>query len=262
MPFRDMTLRERFDEKVDKTGGPDACWVWTATKNNQGYGMLQMQVRGQNGKRLAHRVSYILHRGRIRHSACVLHRCDNPACVNPKHLFLGSYKDNYDDMVSKGRRRNVWPGHLPGGSTFIPEPPRGDDHWTRKHPERVQRGSENGFAKLTEKDVRQIYSLRLKGQKAEHIAKRFDLDPSTVGDILKGTHWRHMLGTKGCPTLKQLKAIKTARAPSKLTTEQATEIKRRIKKGEPIKPLAREFGIAFQTVSDIKRGKSWAFITV
>ena len=253
MTYNSKSLTERFNEKVAKPTDPDGCWTWTATKNNKGYGMLQETIKGQHGKRLAHRISYKLFRGPVPRGACVLHRCDNPACVNPQHLFLGTKKDNYADMVSKGRR-------VIGRLTHIPIPPTGDDHWTRQRPEDVPRGSNNGFAKLSEADVRTIYAMRLQGQKGQHIAAHFDLDPSTVGDILNGIHWQHMLGTRGCPTLEQLQAVKTARAQSKLTTEQAREIKARIKKGEPIKPLAREFGIAFQTVSDIKRGKSWAFL--
>jgi len=93
------SLEDRFWPKVDKT---DACWVWTANTNGVGYGL----VFDGKTKKLAHRVSWELRHGPILKGQHVLHRCDNPGCVNPEHLFLGTAKDNMRDMRNKGRNRN------------------------------------------------------------------------------------------------------------------------------------------------------------
>lgn len=86
----------RFTRKSDVS-----CWVWTGVLWKDGYG----RIRPGTGKQYvsAHRFSWELHYGHIRDGLCVLHRCDNPACVNPAHLFLGTNRDNIDDMMNKGR---------------------------------------------------------------------------------------------------------------------------------------------------------------
>jgi hypothetical protein len=87
----------------------DECWTWTGQTITGGYG----RVGWGGGKVLAHRVAYELFEGSIPHGSWVLHRCDNPPCVRPSHLFLGSRQDNIDDMVTKGRQRTG--GHLSAG---------------------------------------------------------------------------------------------------------------------------------------------------
>ncbi len=90
-----MLLEERFWSKVDKT---DNCWNWTAAKHQFGYGLFNI-----GGKiLLAHRVVYALAVGPLG-NFCVCHHCDNPGCVRPVHLFLGTQKDNVRDMMEKGR---------------------------------------------------------------------------------------------------------------------------------------------------------------
>jgi hypothetical protein len=79
------------------------CWEWQGGKNNVGYGM----IRDEHGMRTTHRVSYELHKGNIPHGMCVCHTCDNPKCVNPDHLWLGTKKENAQDMISKGRNNYV-----------------------------------------------------------------------------------------------------------------------------------------------------------
>lgn len=87
---------DRFWSKVDKGGD---CWVWTAGRIKRGYGRFRMYGR----RYLAHRVAYLLSVGPIPDGMGVLHRCDNPPCCNPAHLFLGTDADNSRDMVTKGR---------------------------------------------------------------------------------------------------------------------------------------------------------------
>jgi hypothetical protein len=109
-------LNNRFWAKVKKL--PDGgCWLWTANKNNSGYGMFR--PGGLEQKKLAHRLSYAEENGPIPkgegyHGTCVLHKCDTPSCVNPDHLFLGTHKDNMADKVAKGLHRwGVGKGPLP-----------------------------------------------------------------------------------------------------------------------------------------------------
>ncbi len=95
------TVEERFNKKYLINEDTD-CWEWTAALNNIGYGMF----RWATGKmRTAHRASYELHKGPIPAGLSVCHSCDNPKCVNPEHLWAGTMKDNFDDMVSKGRAK-------------------------------------------------------------------------------------------------------------------------------------------------------------
>lgn len=91
------SLKERFESRIRVTPG---CWLWTGARCGDGYG----NIRGQGRVLRAHRVSFQLYVGEIQQGLHVLHSCDNPACVNPAHLRLGTHQDNMDDMYSKGRR--------------------------------------------------------------------------------------------------------------------------------------------------------------
>ena len=113
---------ERFLEKVHKTPN---CWEWTGTKF-RGYGTITIGSRNL-GKRSVHRLAYELFIGPIPDGKCVLHHCDNPSCVNPEHLFLGTQADNLRDMTVKGRRhtklapsqvREIREQYQPGSRVF------------------------------------------------------------------------------------------------------------------------------------------------
>ncbi len=102
---------ERFFQKVSKT---DNCWLWLANKDNDGYG--RIKIKGKT--LLAHRVSWNIHFGQIPEEMNVLHRCDNPPCVNPLHLFLGTVLDNVRDRDSKGRNGYSRRTHCPSGHEY------------------------------------------------------------------------------------------------------------------------------------------------
>lgn len=94
-------VAERFWPKVDTSGGPSACWNWTASKKSGGYG--KFSKGGDNGWMLAHRAAWEMTNGPIAVGAVVCHSCDNPSCCNPAHLFLGTQAENLSDMRRKGR---------------------------------------------------------------------------------------------------------------------------------------------------------------
>ncbi len=115
----------RFWKNVRKGDGPDACWLWTGILS-EGYGNFVTRARVHSR---SHRVSWVMHRGPIPKGLCVLHNCptgDDRKCVNPDHLWLGTHADNAKDCAKKGRNC------------------KGDQHWSRKHPERLPRGDRNG----------------------------------------------------------------------------------------------------------------------
>lgn len=145
-------LEERFWSKVEKT---DDCWEWTASKDNHGYGHL-----GINGKIIrAHRVAWELTTGPIPTGLCVLHKCDNPGCVRPDHLFIGTKADNNHDMIAKGR--------LP-----------------------TQKGGANGHAKLKQKDVDEIRRQYANKEITQaRLAAKFRVDRGHISHIVNFVRW-------------------------------------------------------------------------
>jgi hypothetical protein len=94
--MREDTARKRFFSKIEKK--PNGCWEWQGYRSPEGYGKFKFK-----GETLAHRVSFRLHGLPLFSKACILHRCDNPPCVNPNHLFLGTRDTNNKDRATKGR---------------------------------------------------------------------------------------------------------------------------------------------------------------
>jgi hypothetical protein len=153
---------ERLTEKLSRHSmlKENGCIEWTAGKNQYGYGVTHLWPKNF----LAHRIAWCLVHGPIPLGLCVLHRCDNPACVNVEHLFLGTQQDNLADMRAKGRARQ---GHAD------------------------RRGALSPMAKLTEEQARTIKTEA--GTHAE-IAKRYGIAQQTVSDIKSGRRWRHLNG--------------------------------------------------------------------
>lgn len=150
--YKRKLTKERFEEKFAKGNG---CWDWTGFKNSVGYGYFRL-----NGKsKLAHRVSWEIHVGEIPNGLCVLHKCDNPKCVNPLHLFLGTNQDNINDKVAKNRQSKL-------------------------------KGEVHGMSKLTEKQVVEIRNIV--GLSQRKIATIYGVHQTLIGLILRGENWRHI----------------------------------------------------------------------
>lgn len=148
----------------------DDCLLWEGARNKAGYGI---RHRG-----LVHRLTWEQWFGPIPVGMCVLHRCDNRACVNPKHLFLGTQADNIADMVAKGRQVSV----------------RGDAHPSRMHPETRPRGARHSNAKLTDAKVMKMRRLHAMGVSFYELGRMFGVHNSTAMDAVKGKTWTHVEG--------------------------------------------------------------------
>ncbi len=157
--FTTIPLADRFWAKVEKTG---SCWNWSGAKvARDGRGQLWAHGRLD----VAPRVSWELHNGPIPEGLWVLHTCDNPACVRPAHLFLGTCSDNGMDSASKGR--NV----------------------AQAKPELLPRGEAHGMSVLTDADIRDI---RQATGSQRTIAKRFGVALCTIQNILHRRTWKHV----------------------------------------------------------------------
>lgn len=139
----DDLVRQIFKEKLQIKG--NGCWEWGGYRNPQGYGVLRLMGRPFR----AHRLSWELNRGEIPPRLLVCHKCDNPPCVNPDHLFLGTHRVNSADSATKGRQGK----------------------------------------KLSEQNVKEIIDLYNYGLSQKDISKLYGVVPSTINYILNGTDW-------------------------------------------------------------------------
>jgi len=147
-------ISERFWDKVDKRSDNE-CWEWKAYKTPEGYG--QFGVKNIIFK--AHRVAWMLHTGdTLYNGEFVLHKCDNPSCVNPNHLFLGNNQLNMADKASKGRSN----------------------------------GELNNSHKLTEQQVIQIRQAHQNGTTKYKLARKYDVSNGCITKIVTRQTWRHI----------------------------------------------------------------------
>jgi hypothetical protein len=157
MPMHQRTpLAERFWPKVNMTGD---CWEWQGARDRAGYGRIQRGGRGE-GTMLASRASYEMAYGPLPADALVCHRCDNPPCVRPTHLFIGSVSDNALDSVSKGR-------------------------WHRL-------GVPPASRKLTDDQVREIRRLAELRVPHSQIADRYGVHKTTVKAVINRRSYAHV----------------------------------------------------------------------
>ena len=157
-PMKPGRKPKAFMEWVEKIPF-STCWYWMGGSNRAGYGL----VRHEGKHTLAHRASYMIHKGPVPNDLFVCHSCDEPSCVNPDHLWLGTHRDNHQDMMNKGR------------------------HGYRPH-----LGEANGRSRLTEEQVREIRARREAGEKLLSIATDYGLSDARVSEICLLRTWRHV----------------------------------------------------------------------
>jgi hypothetical protein len=163
-------IETRFWRNVAKGRTDGMCWHWTAGRFSNGYG----QFRVGKKKVRAHRYAYQITRGEIPSGMFVCHTCDQPLCVNPDHLFLGTAADNAHDRDRKGRTA------------------KGKRHGIHTYPEKVRHvGEENGSSKLTWAQVSRLRSLR-KYHKWTYaqLSELFEISKSQVANIVHERNWK------------------------------------------------------------------------
>lgn len=167
----DNKIYGRFWTKVVKT---ETCWIWSARITKNGYGQFKINYKSL----LAHRVAWELINAseNLLEKVCVLHKCDNRKCVNPKHLFLGTVKDNNRDRKQKDRSAN------------------GNRNGSRLYPEKLIRGEKHWNAKLTEQDVKDIRTIYKIGNVTQSfLAKKYGVYQTLISDIINKKKWKHVL---------------------------------------------------------------------
>jgi hypothetical protein len=151
------TLADRFWEKVDRRG-PDDCWLWTKATNEHGYGVMRPEGKRSGSAVKAHRVSLMLAGVNVG-GWLIRHSCDNPPCVNPAHLSVGTHADNAADMVSRDRQA---------------------------------RGSRSGASKLTEQQVAEIRTRAGAGELHRILAAEYGVSRPTISYVVNRKGWTHV----------------------------------------------------------------------
>lgn len=149
---------ERFWSKVQRVDG-DGCWEWTGARARNRWGFEHGRFRLPTGHAYAHRISWMLTNGPIPAGQCVLHRCDNPPCVRPDHLFLGTNDENMADMVAKGR---------------------------------AARGERSALAKLTEAQVREIRAEPKWLGVNNWLSEKYGVNNRCISAIRLRRTWKHV----------------------------------------------------------------------
>lgn len=221
------------------------CWNWQANVTGQGYGMFWIHDGTKARGVSAHRFSFSLSTGEsIPEGLNICHTCDNPLCVNPDHLFVGTQSDNMKDCHQKGRTRKTWEA--------------GERHPLRSGAMEPRRGQDAPTATLTDQQARDIIRDRLTGTDTETLMKRHSATRQIITNICAGRKWKHVYAELSDAQKSELKAISNAhRGAKKITRQGAKEIKAALAAGQSCASIALERGVTVGCIHHIKSGLTW-----
>lgn len=221
-----MCIMQTHDAAMAFRSRVSDCWHWLGAVDQHGYG----SFFHSNERIGAHRFAWILANGSIPDGLFVCHRCDNPLCVNPAHLFLGTHNQNMRDMSEKGR---------------------------------AARGEASGRSVLKEDDVRRIYDLRGEGKSYNEIGRMLGITGTAVGFVLRGKRWRHMLDQMPAFNPDVLAATRRKRPcgedakAAKLSETQVREIRA---SREPSTRIAKQYGVSAPMIRKIRLRQKWKHV--
>lgn len=211
---------KRMWSKIDKRTDSE-CWEWVGSRATTGYGILRVNYKPY----LAHRLMWqFYNETAIPEKGVICHRCDNPPCCNPAHLFLGTQADNIKDAAKKGRM------------------PKGERHFN---------------AAITEDDVRQIRYFGYTNMTKRAIGKKFGISRQATTDILLKHTWGHVDPEWQPPASKK----KGQEHPfAKLTEDDVREIRKLSENGLSQRKIAAQFDVSRGTIEPILRGETWKHV--
>lgn len=232
--WRGKSTVERFFEKVNKQGPipkhkPELgrCWLYTGCIDNGGYGRATIADEGW----VSHRIAWVLEFGDVPKGLYILHKCDNRKCVNPFHLFLGTYRDNILDAMEKGRWVSV-------------------------------NGEDVGTSKLTAKQVKQIRLLYRDTEVTQkELGIRFNVTEENIKHIVDGRAWKLVGGPVGTKKDTYRNIRGSLHRDAKLTEQQVIEILNLKNSGIFGKDLAKRYGVHKSSIYGIWSGKYWKHVT-
>lgn len=208
-------LKMLYEKNVIRQEG---CWDWKGYIARTGYAEIG---RSKNfHEKNAHRISWMIHKGNIPEGMYICHKCDNPKCTNPDHLFIGTHQDNDKDRDEKGR--NV-------------------------------KGEDVESSILKDQDIKEIKTLLTQGKSCLEISRKYDVSHDAIKRINKNETWKHI----PWPTEIQGNGRD---GPRKLSIQDVIEIKKLLKLGVPCSKLGRDYGVTKESINAIKNGKNWKHI--
>lgn len=211
----EAAVRARFETRITRT--EEGCWEWQGPRKYNGYGQLSV---GNLHMAIAHRVSFFLANGAFDAALFVCHSCDNPPCVRPDHLFLGTAKDNMEDCLKKGRFPR-------------PAPPK---------------GSASRWARHTEDEIYQMRVRLAAGESAPAVARSVGLSANGVLRLWYGKTWSHVPWPPGAP-------FRLPHASDRrrfLSEEDEAEACRQVDAGVPSKLVAEAFSVSQKHIKQIR----------
>jgi hypothetical protein len=222
-------LEKRFEDRYIPEPN-SGCWLWLGDLNKGGYGIFHLGKErvGNRYRKVrigAHRLSWELYHGSIPHGLWVLHKCDVTGCVNPDHLFVGTPKDNTDDMVSKGRHCH------------------GERHWQ---------------SLLAEDDV---LAIRVSNRTHAELATEYGVSFQTISDIRNRKIWRHIAGGEDYDGRRHQGRKGENNKSARLTEPRVMAIRAALACGASCASLGRKYGVTDALIGMIKRRKIWAHVS-